>query len=190
MRRACWAFTMSIVDLARLGHRLLHRLLGDLVEQHPVQRRLGVELVGHVPGDRLPLPVRVGGQIDGARRLGGLLQVVEGLGLSFNSDVLGLEPVVDVHPELSGGEVAEVADRRLHVVARGPDTSRCSWPWSGDSTTTKASPPALRRAAAGGALERLRGFLVGDGRCRFGVDRRGSPLHRRLLASRELHCGF
>src|SRR5690242_20935492 len=38
-----------------LLHRLVDRVLGDLVEQHPVGGRLAVELVGHVPGDGLAL---------------------------------------------------------------------------------------------------------------------------------------
>ena len=83
---------LPLVDLARLLHRGEHGVPGDLLEQHPVHRHLGVDLVGDVPGDRLALAVRVGGEIDGGGGLGGLLQLGEGLRLSFNGDVLGLEP--------------------------------------------------------------------------------------------------
>ena len=120
---------LPVVDPPGSAHRLLDRVLGDLVEQHPVGGRLGIELVGHVPGDRLALAIGVGGQVDGARRLGRLLELGQRLGLSLDGDVLGLEPVVDVHAELAGRQVAQVADRRLHVVAAAQVLADASWPW-------------------------------------------------------------
>ena len=95
------------------------RIAGDLLEQHPMHRHpLGRgDLVGDVPGDRLAFPVGVGGEVDGGRGLGGLLELGQRLGLALDGDVLGLEPVVDVHAQLPGGEIAQVPDRRLHVVA-------------------------------------------------------------------------
>jgi hypothetical protein len=54
-----------VVDLARVGDGLEDRLLGDLVEDHPVDRdALRLELVEEVPGDRLALAVLVGGEVE------------------------------------------------------------------------------------------------------------------------------
>ena len=55
------------VDLARVLHRLRHRLLGDGVEHHALdrlrlQRVLLLQHLQHVPGDRLALAVGVGGE--------------------------------------------------------------------------------------------------------------------------------
>ena len=55
------------IDLARMLHRVEHRLLGDGVEHHPLdrlllQRILLLEDLKHVPGDGLAFPVGVGGQ--------------------------------------------------------------------------------------------------------------------------------
>ena len=74
-------------------------------------------LAGNVPGYGLPLPVRVRRQEDPAGRLGGLLDVREGLGLSFNSDVLGLEVIVHVHTQLAGRQVPYMADRSFYIKA-------------------------------------------------------------------------
>ena len=55
-------------------HRRLHRGFGDLIKRHPqhvnaLQRMLVLQHGPHMPGDRLPLPVRVGRQIQGPRPL-------------------------------------------------------------------------------------------------------------------------
>ena len=110
---------LLLVDGGGAVHGRHDRVAGDLLEQHPVHRHpLGRrDLVGDVPGDRLAFAVGVGGEIDGRRGLGRLLELGQRLGLALDGDVLGLEPVVDVHPQLAGGEIAQVPDRRLHVVA-------------------------------------------------------------------------
>ena len=108
---------LAVVDHAGLVHRLVDGVLGDLVEQHAVGRRARAELVGHVPGDGLALAVRVGGEVDGGGRLGGLLEVGQGLGLALDGDVLGLEITLDVDAELAGRQIPEMADGGPHVVA-------------------------------------------------------------------------
>ena len=55
------------VDLARVRHRLAHPVLGDLVEvdpaHPPVTDRITVlQPAQHLPGDRLALAVRIGGE--------------------------------------------------------------------------------------------------------------------------------
>src|ERR1041384_4073457 len=60
-----------------------------------------------------------GGQVNGRGALGCLLEIRKRLGLSFNDDVLRLEPLVDVHTELASGEISDMPDGCLHVVS-GP----------------------------------------------------------------------
>jgi hypothetical protein len=108
---------LVVVNDARFGDGLLDRIFGNLVEQDPVQRCLGIQLVGHVPRDRLTLAIGVRCQVHSTRRLGCVLQLVKGLGLSFNSDVLGLKPVVDVDAELPGRKVPHMSDRGFDIEA-------------------------------------------------------------------------
>ena len=61
------------VDLARVAHRVLHRVLGHRVEHDAVdalvlKEPLGLEDLVDVPGDRLALAVGVGGEDDARRR--------------------------------------------------------------------------------------------------------------------------
>ena len=119
--------------VAALLHGPLDGLAGDLVEHHPLRCPRGGEHLAQVPGDRLPLAVLVRGQVDLTGLAGQLLQLGH-LGLLLGRhDVDRLEAVVDVDGQagprlpleggrelLAGGEVADVADRRLdHVL--GPE---------------------------------------------------------------------
>ena len=109
------------------------RRLGDLVEDHPLDRDvLRLQLVEEVPGDRLALAVLIGGEVE----LVGVLEQALELGdvalLVARDDVVGLEAVLDVDREpaprlvldLRRGvrgavrEVADVADGGLDDVAR------------------------------------------------------------------------
>ena len=122
------------VELARVVGGVEDRLLGDLVEDHPLDRDagLGLQLVEEVPGDRLALAVLIGGEVE----LVGVLEQALELGdvrlLVARHDVVGLEAVVDVDREpaprlvldLGRGvrrvvrEVADVADGGLDDVPR------------------------------------------------------------------------
>ena len=78
-----------LVELARMGDGVEHRLLGDGVEGDAlhvdaVQRLLGLEHVADVPGDGLALAIRVGGEIELAalgHRLGDGVEPLLGLGV-------------------------------------------------------------------------------------------------------------
>ena len=103
-----------MIDLARAGHRLAGPLLGDLVEDDAVDRlgrRAPVACI-EVPGDGLALAVRVGRQVDLARRLDALLELLDELGLVARHDVLRGEVVVDVDAQRALGQVADVAHAR------------------------------------------------------------------------------
>jgi hypothetical protein len=56
-----------LVDLARLLEGALDRIAGDLVEDHPADRHLRLQLLEQVPGDRLALAVLVRGEPCSAR---------------------------------------------------------------------------------------------------------------------------
>jgi hypothetical protein len=79
MRRVSWASTRSLVELARVGDGGLDRVLGDLVEDHPLDRDLGLERLEQVPGDGLALAVLIGGE----EELVGVLEQVLELGLTW-----------------------------------------------------------------------------------------------------------
>ena len=108
---------LARVDLARVLHRLQDRLLRDLVEPDALEERVlapdalagALQRLVEVPGDRLPFPVRVGRQVDGVGRPGGLLQVRKGLFLARQDLVGRLVLVGAVDPEALLGKVADVA---------------------------------------------------------------------------------
>ena len=109
------------VDLTRVGERLADRRFGDLVEGHP-KRLLGRHVggLGDVPGDRLPLAVEVGGEVDLVGALGGLLDVGDALAAVVRDHVLRSEIVVDIDAELALAgvlrQVSDVAIRGQHPV--------------------------------------------------------------------------
>ncbi len=116
-----------LVDLARVLQRALDRFAGDLVEDQPANRDLGLQHLEEVPGDALPLAVFIGGEVELIGVLEEGLELLD-LGLLVGGhDVERLEVRLDVHAEprpllllvgrgdLAGAarQVANVADRRL-----------------------------------------------------------------------------
>ena len=86
------------VDRAGVGKRLEDGPLGDLAEGNPASVRLGdAEGLRHMPGNRLPLTVKVGCQPDGGCLLCGTSDVIEALLLIFNNLVDRGEAVLHVH---------------------------------------------------------------------------------------------
>ena len=75
-----------------------------------------------MPGDRLPLAIRVGGQDDLGLLPGRRAELVDGLAAAFHDLVVRLEAVVHLDAHLLLGEVADVAHRGLDVkpVAQKP----------------------------------------------------------------------
>ena len=119
MRRACCDSYFLTSSSQRVLDRLGDRLLGDLVEQHPLDVRVGgAQLLGDVPGDGLPLAIGVGRQQHALGLLGGALDLREHLLLALDDLVFGREVVVDVDAHGLAGQVLDVAHRRLHHVAR------------------------------------------------------------------------
>ena len=111
-----------LVDLARMLHRLRHRLLGDGIEgdaldADALEHLLVIEDVEDMPGDRLALAVGVGGedQLVGAfDRLGDLRHDLLRLAVHLPGH---LEVLVGQHRAVLGGQVAHMAEGRQDLVA-------------------------------------------------------------------------
>ena len=107
---------------ARMLHRFGHRLLGDGVEHHPldrlaVERLLLLEHLEHVPGDRLTLAVGVGRQNELVGALGCLRDVVEPL-LRLGIDLPNHAEIgIGIDRAALGGKVAHMAERRQNLIA-------------------------------------------------------------------------
>ena len=77
--------------------------------------RAKLEDLGEVPGDRLALPVRVGGEDDLAVVLGRGPELVDGLPAALDHLVSRLEARLHVDRDLLFGQVADVAHRGKNV---------------------------------------------------------------------------
>ena len=104
-----------LVDLARMAHGFLDRVLGDGVEHHAVdalvlQEFLAREDLVDVPGDRLALAIRVGRQDDPLGALDRDADVAEAFGrLGVDLPAHG-EVVVRIDRAVLGREVAHMAE--------------------------------------------------------------------------------
>src|SRR5207249_481039 len=131
--------------------------LGDLVEGQPEDPavRAVPQRLGQMPGDGLPFPVGIGGEIDRRGLTRALLQLFQDLRLPLDQDVGRLEAVLDVDPELALREIAHVPVRGAHletgaeVFADGPGLR-------GRFYDDEASPP-LRGPCFRRRLRGLRG---------------------------------
>ena len=105
------------IHLPRHFEGFLHGLLGNLVEHHPVKTRtvlLVRKFLLEVIADGLALAVRVGRQVHLLHPSGGLFQIGNELLLPFDDLIPRLETVVDVHRQVSLGEILDVAERSFH----------------------------------------------------------------------------
>ena len=108
-----------LVDGPGGGDGLVDHILGDFVEGHPVGLVVGdAQQLLQMPGDGLPLPVRVGGQIDLARPLGRFLQVADDILLTLDGLVVWDKAPLDIHAQLALGQVPDMAHGRLYLIAR------------------------------------------------------------------------
>src|SRR5262249_8929510 len=113
------------VDLARVLHRLRHRLLGDGVEHHALdvlllQRALFLQYLEDVPGNGLAFAVGVGGEDELFGVLDGLGDVGEPL-LRLGIDLPDhMEVGVRIDRPVLGRQVADMAEGRQDLIA-GPE---------------------------------------------------------------------
>ena len=115
-------FDLLAVDDAGVQDRALDRVLRDLVEEHALDRQtrratLRRDLRRHVPGDRLALAIRVGGDQHFLAVLRRALQLGDRLFLAGDRNEVGREAVLDVDAELLLGQIHDVADRGANAVA-------------------------------------------------------------------------
>ena len=128
MRRVSWASTRRVSTSRVVVRRALDGLLGDLVEHHPLDRDRRLERLEQVPGDGLALAVLIRGEVELVGVLEQGLQLADLLLLVRVDDVVRVEVVLDVDPELAEGalldlgrhlarrrDVADVAHRGLDV---------------------------------------------------------------------------
>ncbi len=164
------------VEVAGLGDGCVDGRPGDLVEDHPAHRDLGVEHLAQVPGDGLALAVLVGrevdlaGLLDQASQLGHLLLLLPGHDVERPEVVLdvdaqagpGLALVPARHLGRRAGEVADVADRGLdHVVPAeepgdGPGLGGGLHDHEGLGHVPHANPASAGLSNGGAGLEQAR----------------------------------
>ena len=110
---------VDAIHIDRVGRldRLDGRSLGDFVELDTFGI-LELEELREVPGDRLALAVGVGCEEYVGGRFRRVFEVFDDVALTFNGEVAGREPVLDVDSQRALGQVADMADRGLNDVAR------------------------------------------------------------------------
>ena len=107
------------IDVPRRGDRLVHHPLGDLVEGHPIGLVVGdTQKLLQVPGDRLPLPVGVGGEEHFLAPLGRLPELGYDLFLALDGLIVGKKAMLHVHAQLAFGQIPDMSHRCLYLIAR------------------------------------------------------------------------
>ena len=105
------------IDRARMLHRFLHRLLGDLVEHQAVDLfLLRPELFGQMPADRFAFAIGVGRDVDVGRILRRALQLGDHFLARRDRFVHRREIIIDVDAKLALRQIADVSHRREHFV--------------------------------------------------------------------------
>ncbi len=134
----------AVVHVPWVGDRGSDRLRRDLVEDHPPGRNFWLEFLDEVPGDRLALPVLVGGEQEFVGILQQLLELADLLALVGVDHVERLEVGIDVDPEpgprllaqpvgnvsSAARHVTDVADARFDHIALAEvpgDRARLGW---------------------------------------------------------------
>ena len=106
-----------LVDVPGAFNALAHHVFGDLVEGDPLRFLVRqIQQALEMPADGLSLAVRVGCEVDGVRRLGGLFQIGNDGFLALDRLVDRLKVVVHIHAEIAFLQVPEVAHAGLYLV--------------------------------------------------------------------------
>ncbi len=119
-----------LVDILRVGHRVLDRPLRDLVKDDALDRNARLEHFLEMPADRLAFAIGVGREIDLRRAFHRRLQRLHVLPLVVRDDVIGLEVAVGVDADAAPllladlvgnlvgrlGQIANVSVAREHFV--------------------------------------------------------------------------
>ena len=160
------------VDVARCRDGLGDGRRGDLVEDDAVDllaQEVGVSSLDQVPGNRLPLAVGVGGEVDLPRSGDAVLEFLDDLVLVARDQILRREVVGHLDAKRALGQVADVAHRRLDGVAAAQvlgDRLRLGRRLDDD----QLSPAAALATAAGGCRRTAaRPRPMRCGHCRSGT---------------------
>jgi len=103
-------FVAGPVQRHRMGQGLPDGRLGQLQEQDPLKMMvLFPQGLGDMPGNGLPFPVRVGTQEDLGDAGSRLLQLLDDLGLAEDGGIFGRKILVQVHPQVMGRQILDVA---------------------------------------------------------------------------------
>ena len=106
----------AVVDAPRVVHGVIDRRRRDLVEHHPLDRHLRLQVLEEVPADGLALAVLVRREVQLGGVLEGRTQVLDHLLAALGELVRRLEPVVHVDGQALRREVGDVAHGGAHVV--------------------------------------------------------------------------
>ena len=108
-----------MIDLARVGDRLLHGIARDLAELDPKDRLAAWNTggLGDMPGDRLALAIRVGREIDCVSGPDRFLQRRDDLFFAFGYLIHRHEAAVDIHAQVALGQIAHMAHGRFDAIA-------------------------------------------------------------------------
>ncbi len=113
------------INLARGRKRLLDAFRRNLVQQHALHRAAVADFERHRIGDCLPFSVRVARDVNGLCLFGRGLEFVDHRRLAPDSNVVRLEPVLDVDPEPGLRQVRNVPPGREHVHLAGQQFRDC-----------------------------------------------------------------
>ena len=108
-----------IVDIPGVLDGLPHHPLGNFIKGDPVGLLVReIQQLLQMPGDGLPLPVRVRCQIDGLHPCGILLQFLDQLFLAPDRDVVRLKVMLQIHAHFALGQVPQMAHAGLYQIVR------------------------------------------------------------------------
>ena len=107
------------VELARMPHRVSHRLLGDRIERHAIdgrgQRLFAAQQFLHMPADRLALAIGVGREDQAVGALGGVRNLLQPLRLVGIKLPLHCKAVVGIDRAVLRRQVADMAITGQHL---------------------------------------------------------------------------
>ena len=114
------------IDLARVGKSIRHSRFGDLVKDHPAgYLRIDLGRFEQMPGDGLPLPIRVSRQVNLLGFPGKLLEFFNNSTFLVGHPVFRLETVIHVNRKLGAQQIAHMPDRGLHCITLTQKPSYC-----------------------------------------------------------------
>src|SRR5258708_31318702 len=103
-----------LIDRGRMVNCFVAGLLGDLVEQYPMNLAGDAltEMLCDMPRDRLAFAIGVGSEIDVVLVLRRLFEALDHLGLGRNNLILRLEALFDIDTKSALGQIDDMPNGR------------------------------------------------------------------------------